>query len=694
MVVFSSRKNCPSSLDVVLDGRHSTDEVDVHDDSAGDRPIPSSSTAFLPQHPMTQADTSPCSEVSISGSQFPKQGNWRHRVSTSLSRLMMVGALVAGWMGTAAPAIAAERLVIRLGPIEQSVNVEDLSEFAATGEIPPSLHLYRLFLTREARYALSNRIYLDPTVSDHLVDDLLRSSSGKRVLELLDIAAPEHIPGQFEVALKAAARQGKGISLVSFLRAFPAKTLTIDASSAIALASQFNLPHWQRHTLNGILEREMTIETEQTDPFFTTFDPSAQGHESVRSQTLMFRDRARRRSIPVDLYWSRWTTGPLVIISHGFGADRRFLNYMATHLASHGITVASLEHSGSNVAWLTGLTLGEPRHGRLSDILPATEFVDRPRDISFLLDELRRLNKYSSVLGGKLNTENVTVIGHSLGGYTALAAAGAEMNLEALREFCGGRSFMELSPADWLQCSAVDLPDQEYNLRDRRVKQVIAMSPVMGRIFDAEGLSKINIPTLITSASQDSITPAVHQQILPFRAFAEAEDPTLHRLLVAIGATHLSMGDPENLNAALTQSIFLRERSWEDTETMRRMMKGVSLAFVKQQTPEADLYAPFLSVDYVQSWSTSDVQLRMNNQISESLENWLQIATVPLERVVSATVPKNSEKASNSTPVATIRNLLQVLPLVLLIPPSSLSVSVLNYLKKSTQRKRQRHPFW
>lgn len=630
----------------------------------------------------------------IADSQTSAQGDWRRRFSTSLSRLMMVGTLVAGWMGGAAPAIAAEKLVIRLGPIEQSVNVDDLSEFAETGDIPPGLQLYRPLLTHEVRYALSNRIYLDPDVSDHLVDDLLKSSSGKRVLEMLDIAAPEHIPGQFEVALKEAARQGNGISLVSFLQAFPAKTLTIDASSAIALASQFNLPHWQSHTLNGILEREMTVVTEQPEPFYTTFDPSVQGYEHVRSQTLMFRDRSRGRSIPVDLYWSRWTTGPLVIISHGFGADRRFLNYMATHLASHGITVASLEHSGSNVAWLTGLTLGDSRHGRLSDILPATEFIDRPRDISFLLDELQRLNKYSSVLGDKLNTENVTVIGHSLGGYTALAIAGAEINLEGLREFCSGRSFMELSPADWLQCSAVDLPDQDYELRDRRVKQIIAMSPVMGRIFDAEGLSKINVPTIITSASQDSITPAVHQQLLPFRAFAHAEDPTLHRLLVAIGATHLSMGDPENLNAALTQSIFLRERPWEDTETMRRMMKGLSLAFVKQQTPEAELYAPFLSADYVQSWSTSDVQLRMNDQITESLENWLQIATVPLERVVSATVPKNIEKANKPTDVVKLPIALQVLPLVLLIPPSSLSVSILNYLKKSTRQRRQKQRFW
>ena len=607
---------------------------------------------------------------------------------------MMLGSMIFGWMGAPSPAIAADNVVVRLGPLEQSIAVDDLAEFAETGEIPPGLRLYTPVLTDDVRYGLSNRIYIDPDVSDHLVDDLLQSSSGKRVLELLDIAAPENTPGQFELALKAAARQSDGISLIGFLQAFPSKTLTLDASSAIALASQFNLPHWQSYALNSILERELTVDADLSAPFYATFDPTTPGYEPVRHQTLTFRDRERNRSIPADLYWSRWTTGPLVIISHGFGADRRFLNYLAIHLASHGLTVASLEHPGSNVTWLTGITLGDSGSGDLSDIIPATEFVDRPRDVSFLLNEFKRLDQYSSVLGGKLNTDNVTVIGHSLGGYTALALAGAKINLNGLRIFCNGRSLMELSPADWLQCSAVDLPDQDYQLRDHRVTQIIAMSPVMGRIFDAEGLSHVTVPTIITSASQDSITPSVHQQLLPFKAFASADAPNMHRLLTAIGATHLSMGDPDNLNAALTQSIFLRERRWEDTETMRRMMKGLALAFAKQQTPEAKLYAPFLTSAYVQSWSTDAVQLRLNEQISESLENWLQMATVPLERVVSATVPKNAQKANDTGYVASIQNLLQVLPLVLLIPPSSLSLSVWQYLKRSSRHKRHTFKLW
>jgi predicted dienelactone hydrolase len=608
--------------------------------------------------------------------------------------VIALGAAGVNWLSVSSGAIAAEKVVVRLGPIEQTAHVKDLETFAVTGKVPDRLKLYQPLLTNEVRYALSNRMHLDPDVSNHLMDGLLQSASGKRVIELLGMAAPENTPEEFETALKTVAQENGSVSLLGFLKAFPSETLTIDASSAIALASQFNLPQWQSHALNSVLERELEVEADPARPFYTTFDPTLRGSDRVRHQSLTFRDRERHRTIPVDLYWSRWTTGPLVIISHGFGADRRFLNYLAIHLASHGITVAALEHPGSNVAWLAGLTLGESGTGRLSEILPATEFIDRPQDISFLLDELDRLNKYSTVLGDRLNTENVTVIGHSLGGYTALALAGAQINLPKLREFCEARSLMELSPADWLQCSAVDLPDQDYQMRDRRVTQIIAMSPVMGRIFDAEGLKKITIPTIITSASQDSITPSVHQQLLPFKAFAESDDPLRHRLLVAVGATHLSMGDPDNLNAAITQSIFLKERPWEDTELMRRMMRGVVLAFVKQQTPEADLYEPFLSAEYVQSWSTDAIALRFNHTISESLENWLQVATVPLERVVLATMPKTKKKSDSSLLMATLDQAAQILPLVLLIPPSHLSLGLLTYLKRYGKRKDKMPRLW
>jgi predicted dienelactone hydrolase len=165
---------------------------------------------------------------------------------------------------------------------------------------------------------------------------------------------------------------------------------------------------------------------------------------------------------------------PLVVISHGFGADRTFFAYLARHLASHGLTVVALEHPSSNIKQLNVSAVNNP-----AQLLPATEFINRPKDVSFVLDELAKRNRQLGATSRKLNTEEVSAIGHSLGGYTVLALAGAELNLEELRQFCKGSSAITQAPGDWLQCAAAELPERTLKLRDQRIKSAIALIPLL-----------------------------------------------------------------------------------------------------------------------------------------------------------------------------------------------------------------------
>ena len=592
-------------------------------------------------------------------------------------------------------AIAAERLSVRLGFIEQSIQVSDLETFAKTGVVSGSLQRYRPLLTPDVQASLNAYLPFDPAVSDDLVADLLQSSTGDQIFDALALVIPDSNPAKIETALTKASQNPQGLSLLEFVSAYPNDTLTIDVSAAVTLASQLNLPHWQRGVLNSILDRELTVETELEPP---TFDPTAPGPIPVQRQTFQLRDEERDRTIPVDLYWNEWSQGPLVVLSHGFAADRRFLGYLAEHLSSHGLTVAAIEHPSSNVAWLMGMSLGVEGGDNLSDILPITEFIDRPKDISLLLDELEALGQTHDDYNNPFATDQVTVIGHSLGGYTALALAGATLDLDSLQSFCADRSVIALAPADWLQCRAVDLgelaeatPQNAIALKDNRVTQVIAMNPVMARIFGESGLGKITVPTLITTASEDSVTPAVPQQLLPFSDFQNDN----RYLLAAIGATHLSMGDPSNLNPALTQNMVLRERSWQETENMRRWMKGLSLAFVKQHTPEADLYASFLKPAYVQSWSTDRIQLRLTQSLPLTLEQWLRMVERPLERVVSATLPKKKiPPEERSFYATTLHWLASGVVLMLFMPPAGLSLQTVRHLNqlKSKRSKSKKKP--
>jgi len=590
------------------------------------------------------------------------------------------GAVLGGIGSGSLPAQAAERLTVKLGPLQQNVTVQELHQYAETGDVPDSLRLYGWLLNDQAQVALTTRLPLEPTVGREVVGDLLSSSAGDRLLKTLQAVLPQTSQEELYQALTEAATQPEGLTFLGFMEALPQKQVTIDLTALFTLASEMNLPYWQSQSFSSILERELTVP--QAATFSNKFDPTQNGYLWVRRQTMVLRDRDRHRTIPVDLYWSRYSSGPLIVISHGFGADRRFMGYLAYHLASHGFTVAALEHPGSNVAWLSAVISGRVLSNRFMNLLPASEFIDRPRDVSFLLSELQHINSTPGHLRNKLNAEDTIVIGHSLGGYTALALAGAKLNLNNLRQFCNGSKEFGLSVADWLQCTAVDLPENVPDLRDRRVRRIIMLNPLIGRLFDQTSLEhNVRIPTLMVASTADAITPAISQQLLPYTHLQGEE----RYLLTAIGATHLSVGDPANLNPALSKSLFARERGNNETEGMRRLLQGVTLAFAKQETADAIRYRPFLSPAYAQSFSNADVKLRLNTSVPPKLSNWLEMAAMPLEQMTLTPGPEQPQKVRVlKATYAGITFLLLGIPVAMFILPSSL-MSAARFFRQTRQ---------
>ena len=274
------------------------------------------------------------------------------------------------------------------------------------------------------------------------------------------------------------------------------------------------------------------------------------------------------------------------------------------------------------MTWFNGITIS----GKPSDLIPASEFVNRPKDISFLLDELAKLNDLPGPMRGKFNTQQVSVIGHSLGGYTALALAGAELNLKELRESCKKQDFLGSAGADWLQCAAAELPDDPIQLRDQRVQQAIALNPIVGKLFGQNGLSQVKTPTLILTGTDDAITPAINHQLQPFTQL-----PTPKYLITAIGATHLSISNSAHLNQteSSTQRTLVNERLGKETKALHQLLQGATLAFVKQLTPEATNYAQFLTPQYAQSLSTSELPLRLAKELPESVTSWFTAVAQP-----------------------------------------------------------------
>jgi dienelactone hydrolase len=116
---------------------------------------------------------------------------------------------------------------------------------------------------------------------------------------------------------------------------------------------------------------------------------------------------------------------PLIVFSHSSGPGaRRSATFLCTHLSSHGYIVAALDHS-EVVAPELGRKDGETAEQKTARA--EAWIANRVPDIRFLLDHL--------LLDGP-----VGIVGHSFGGWTALAAPEIERRIQAVVALAPGGS--------------------------------------------------------------------------------------------------------------------------------------------------------------------------------------------------------------------------------------------------------------
>lgn len=95
---------------------------------------------------------------------------------------------------------------------------------------------------------------------------------------------------------------------------------------------------------------------------------------------------------------------PLLIHSHGIVSSRTEMSYLAEHLASYGYVTASADYP---------LTSGSTPGGA-----NATDVVNQPADVSFLIDSVLGLGIEERPFDGTIDTSRIGLTGYSLGGLT------------------------------------------------------------------------------------------------------------------------------------------------------------------------------------------------------------------------------------------------------------------------------------
>lgn len=160
---------------------------------------------------------------------------------------------------------------------------------------------------------------------------------------------------------------------------------------------------------------------------------------------------------------------PLVVISHGHSGTFLSHHDTAAALANAGFVVAAISHSGDSFSDLS-------RQGELS------VFATRPAEMKRLVDFM--LTQWSG--RSKVNADEIGIFGFSRGGYTALAALGAEPNWTLRKDLCPPGSQMPLCGD--IRRNAI----QSNPVPDARIKAAVVVDPLS--VFDAHALRQVRAP--------------------------------------------------------------------------------------------------------------------------------------------------------------------------------------------------------
>lgn len=210
----------------------------------------------------------------------------------------------------------------------------------------------------------------------------------------------------------------------------------------------------------------------------------------------------------------------LVVLSHGYSGNWTNGAWLAVALVKQGYVVAAPNHPGT-----TSRDMDKAR----------ANLPERPRDLSRLIDFLTTDPAWS----GFIEPDNVVAIGHSLGGWTVIALAGARFDPARFDADCREHAALAACRVgrDISAGQGVATRQSFDGLRDRRVGAAVTLDLGLARGFDPTSLAALSVPVLVIAADRGSegIPAALESGYL-----AEHLPKATTRSLAIPGAAHFS----------------------------------------------------------------------------------------------------------------------------------------------------------
>ena len=501
------------------------------------------------------------------------------------------------------PAVSADRISFTYGVFgEFYISLADLEIFAKTGKITPSLAYYADRFSPKDLAKLRDLLNRSFDIDVVTVNTFLNLSLGRELIRQMGliIASPVEVSHPaIRASLILAAAEPEGLTILNVLRLYSTDTLRLNTERIFEAVNEATKLLADTERVFQALEQEATTKTDIIN-VDTIASLETEGTKKWRIKTITFDSNIGTEQINGVVYLPVTTDKPvpLVVIAPGLNTNWQNFSYIAEHLASYGFGVAAVNFPGTNARRVNKILSG------LDTPPPDNQWVEQPKIVTQLLNEIDRQSKSDRQWQGKLNLQKVGIIGQSLGGYTAMAIAGAKVDWQHLQNECRKLKNSErinFNPALFWQCQAPDsLP--KLDLKDERIVATISINPVTNPIFSQSGMSRLDSPLMMIAGDRDFFAPAIDEQLKPFTWL-----PNDNKYLVMVeNTTHFSFIDIEN------NEIESATQTEELNSTLARSyLKILSVAFFQTHLAGQDEFSSYLTESYLKKISQQPLPINL-----------------------------------------------------------------------------------
>ncbi|MFO0076581.1 MAG: alpha/beta hydrolase [Cyanobacteriota bacterium] len=497
------------------------------------------------------------------------------------NRVRCFGACLASLLigtSTLAPgaARAAEQLQLRLDGLEIPMSLTQLEAWSRGQQDLPrgtDLGVWLSLLTPQNRQDLRRMLRAPLLREAGFGRQLLDSWAGGQMLaelgQLLTTPDGRSTTLALQTTLRRLLQEHREVTALELLRGLPVPRLSLQLDGLIGMADQWRLQlRLQRRGLRRL--EGLALPQRRVRPLATAFLGRA------RPRRLELAVAHRSEPLPLEI-WSPPPADrpadrrplPWLLLMPGLGGNADQMGWLAAALAQRGWWVVVLQHPGSD---------GPALKASLEGLRPppgAESVAVRLADAQAVLQAQRQR-------GLGVEGEGVVLGGHSLGGLTALIAAGLTPE-PGLAQRCA-RAMDRLpiaNPSRLLQCQLPTTEQPRPQVAPADLRGVMVFNGFGSLLWPGRGVRPLGVPLLLLAGSLDLVTPPLSEQLALFLPAVDRRS----RLVLVDGASHFS---PVRVSAR-EEALFRVDDALVgvDPETVQAVLLEVSSEFLQtlQQPP-------------------------------------------------------------------------------------------------------------